>query len=567
MSDSDKVVAKMGQMSIKAPTTAGAAYVAKVTHPPSAKTIDFKGVPDSSAPTVTHLELKAENNFPPILTLPTGKTTTETTNPSSMLFLQTSGNSTAVYCFLGDGQSWVQPFSQDATPERPAVDQKCLPASRFNGYNFAKWTTDCSMTRTTYKSTTHYLNATNFNNQGTVTTAKFKPNLTGRISLPTYIGTLSDHELKVFHKVLPLSWRNKLMEHIAHKASTLNRYSGTEPEVLRAAINDIGGPYNIQVFNALSAAGNITQLPFSEMFLLTNVLPQSAGAMLQTSPKATSWEARDGSFTVLQPIQSIQQWTTNEDTTTSIAPIPNVNEGLVASFIRCGQGNTFSIAPLMSYPASPTLAYSPSSSSLECVWNNLDWSMTLFEGLTVPSTTGTTLSSVPYITTKSFVGIECQPQLNSSWLPFLEMLPLPDPEAITMANGIFHARLDALPAAANDLGSIASTVLKFIPNAVTWLKDLFGNSKQKEKAMSKAKEFVAPSKPKAKLAIKPAPKPKPKPKPQRPAQNNNYMRPMRSPMPYNNQPYTNGPSRSRSTTRPRNNNPQQTYRSISRRRK
>jgi hypothetical protein len=534
----NKEVLKTGNVSIKTKTAAGAAYVTKVTHPPSTKSDDFRGVPDCSAPNVVHLELKAEDNFPPILTLATGTDTTVTTNTSSMLFLQTSGNSTAVYCFLGNGQDWCQPFGQASTVAQPSIDQVCKPASRFNGYNFSNFTQDCASKRTTYKSTTYYLNATNFNNQGTVTIAKFKPTIFGADTLTTYYRSITDEEIIKMHKVLPPNWKSAIEQHIK-----TNKKVGTEADLHRAAVEAIGTSYIVQIFYAPST-GVIVDLPESNMTKLVNVLPQNAGQLLQSSPKSVSMPAKDGAFVVQQPVDPVQLWTNNFDTSGSVTPVVGVNDGLVACFIKTGRGSSAMISSLLSYPATSVTPVGAISSSSEVIWDNLDWAMVLFEGLTVPPTVGTTLTSVPYITTKSFVGIETQPTLNSSWQPFLESLPLPDPDALEMATGIFHSRPDALPASANDLGSIASTIVKFIPTAVTWLKDLFGNKQQKENAMGVAKKFIAP---------KPAKQPKPKvvyvqPKPRR---SRSRQVNLRTPLPYENNTYTNNRPKSRSKSRGR----------------
>lgn len=346
-SNNSKEVLKAGGVSIKTKTAAGAAYVAKVTHPPASKSDDFRGVPDCSAPNVVHLELKAEDNFPPILTLATGSDTTVTTNTSSMLFLQTSGNSTATYCFLGNGQDWCQPFGQNATVTEPAIDQVCKPASRFNGYNFSNFTQDCAAKRTTYKSTTYYLNATNFNNQGTVTIAKFKPTIYGADSLPSYYRTITDEEVIKMHKVLPSKWKLAIEQHI--KA---NKKVGTEADLHRAAVEAIGTSYVVQIFYAPSN-GVIVDLPNSSMAKLVNVLPQNAGQLLQSSPKSVSMPAKDGAFVVQQPIDPVQLWTNNADTSSSVPPVVGVNDGLVACFIKTGRGGGSMIASLLSYPATP----------------------------------------------------------------------------------------------------------------------------------------------------------------------------------------------------------------------
>lgn len=192
------LVGKMRDMEIHTPTPAGAAYVNKVTHPPSPRSPDYRGVPDCSSPNVVHLELKGEYNFSPVITRATAPNVITSTVVGKMLFLQTSSPQVGVYCWLADNGGWVQPQSQPANPDQqhPAIAQKCASASICKGYNFSNFADDVAQYRATYKSTTFYLNATDFNNQGTITCAKFKPSITAPVILAQYVSQLeTDDEI------------------------------------------------------------------------------------------------------------------------------------------------------------------------------------------------------------------------------------------------------------------------------------------------------------------------------------------------------------------------------------
>jgi hypothetical protein len=487
-----KTIISTNDCVICAPTEAGAAYVKKVTHPPT-QLESYKGVPDCSAPNMVPIELKSQVHFPPILTYGTSTTATTTINPSSMLFVTTSGAYVSSYCFLLlPGYGWVQPVNVAANSGvNPALVQVCPAAANNNGYNFANWNTDVASYRLTYKSTTFYLNATEFNDQGTVTTAKFRPNILGTIALSTLLRDLDKKSAQNLLDSLP---------HFVHEYA--QKVAGTDAVKvgkLREAIQDVAGEIYIQVWEVSGPNGLIGTVPYSntQMQYLSGILPTTSGAMLEFSPKAVTRLAREGAFVVQQPTDPVQNWTNIINATTYNTGQSATAPGLLVSMIRTNNyaSGSFQWLPLENTLGNVNGVYT----TLETQWSNLDWSMTLFEGLTIPSTVGTTLSSVPYITVKGYTGFEAQAAPQSSLLPFQDTLPMPDQQALQMAAGIFHSRPDSLPAEANDLGTIAATAIKFIPTAITWLKDLFG--KKKPAAPIKPKQ----TKPKRKPKTKPAP--------------------------------------------------------------
>jgi len=485
---------------VNAATVAGAAYVKKITHPPSMIPTDYAGTPDNSDANVVTIEVKAESNFPPILTLGITATTTATTNPSSMMFVQTSGLYGSTYVFLLDPNGrWVQPINQVGTVTQPTVTQVCHPAVTTSGYNFNQFTSDVSSFRAVYGSNTYYLNATDFNNQGTVTTAKFRPSLSTATSesFRVMVNTMTPTEAASFLRAINISVRAMLNGKPSKQILTGDDYMYELREF--KDVKDIPPSlFLIQYWNAppdsVAAA-----LPFNtNMSELVNVMPTDASGVLVMSSKGATRPAKDGAFVVQQQIGPVSGWT---DVTTTVGAQPVFPTGLPISLIRCNTGivggSTF--ATLFSHQ---NTGNSGTPYSGETPWNNLDWTFTLFEGLTVPSTVGTTLTSVPYITVKSFKGFEASPYPFSSLLPFQHLLPMPDPAAIQMAVGIMHARPDSLPASANDLASIAATAVKFIPTAVSWLKDLFGSPKKKSEAMDKANKFVGVKKEDKKIESK-----------------------------------------------------------------
>lgn len=485
--EGSRTIGKVGGTTISADTVAGAAYVNKVTHPPTSMTSEYLGRPDCSAPNVVLMELKSEANFAPIITLPTSATATKTINPSSLLFLQASGAYVSNYCFMYVADpsvtvsGWVQPQSQASSANQPAITQPALGVSNNAGYVFTNFNNDVSTFRTTYKSSTYYLNATNFNNQGTVTSAKFKPNITGGANLALYLKELKDtdpNEFKSFYGALMLMMKgdDTISRATSKPIQTSDRrQKQRDPDFdIIDELDDFsyfnGAPYQIATMGSLSATSS---LPFSNVMDYTKDIPTNASELMVMSPKAATRPATQGAFVVLQQLDETMPWT-SAPSNSGTAAVPS---GLVLSFIKFASGSSTAFYPLYSTAIANNTV---SAYTADTPWNGLDWSFTLFEGLTVPSTVGTTLTSVPYITVKSFVGLEVQPNPKSSLSCFQKTLPLPDYSAIRMATGIMHARPDSLPASANDLASIAATAIKFLPTAVTWLKELF-SSKPEQK--------------------------------------------------------------------------------------
>lgn len=491
-----KQIMRVGPVVIEADTTAGAAYVKKLTHPPTIIPAGYIGTPDNSAANVITVEVKGESNHPPIITLPTSATTTSTINPSSMLFVQTSGLYASTYVFhLVNSNEWVQPQNQNVVVgSYPNIRQVATTSANCSGYNFNQFTTDISQFRTVYGSNTYYLNATDFNNQGTVTTANFRPNLNtfDTLSFLDYANSLNN------------SARTSLLDAVNKSLKSQSSVDGfvmvgskKVPASNFDKFEDIPAAFVFQVWTPSNNSSSALLPNSATMYFSVGALPHTASDLLTLSSKSATRPAKDGAFVVQQNMGPISEWQTSPPTNDTNNVFPY---SLTISLMRChNTGSATTFVPLYSQEATSNLT-SPFTG--ETKWNNLDWSYTLFEGLTIPSVTGTTLSSVPYITVKTFKGFEASPMMGSNLLAFQHSLPLPDPKAIQMVVGIMHARPDSLPASANDLGTIAATALQFLPKAVDWLKDLFGNKENKAKAMAKATDFVK-GKPKAKPTKQP----------------------------------------------------------------
>lgn len=520
--EQSKSIGTIQGMKIEAGTPAGAAYVSKVTHPPSALPSDYQGRPDCSQSNVVLMEVKSEMNISPVLTLPTSATNVATVNPSSILFVQTSGMYTSNYVFYivptsVSPASVVQPCSQSQTPNQPSISQANPPATINQGYQFGNFAKDVACFRSTYKSSTYYLNATNFNNQGTVTTAKFKPSIIHSNTATQYMKVHHHENSKLksqqhintsnrnFINAIKLAIGSNQPDSKHDKSRSRNNDDGydviNEVHSDKDDLKDYPFSYAVQIWDWGFRSGTdqyTANINNSTNIFANTFLPNNASEILVMSPKACTRPAKEGAFVVQQQVGETMEWTeVTESVTTGLADPPGLQLCLLR--IYSPENQVFFYQPLYSTNNSTV---NHSLRACDTPWNNLDWSFTLFEGLTTPSVLAPTMSGVPYITVKTFAGMEMQVNPNSSLVSFQRTLPLPDHDAIAMAVGIMHARPDSLPASANDLGSIAMTAIKYLPTAVSWLKDLFGSAKQKQAAVNKAVNFVRP-KPKKRYNRKP----------------------------------------------------------------
>lgn len=505
---SDTVVLQDKGVEVRCKTVYGAEYVKKVTHPPS--DARFEGTPSKASPNVTIFEIIAETNVPVTFQLiKDAPVSVQDINASALLFLTPSGGKVGSYVFYRTAtNTWAQQSWLNAPAGNP--DPKAICATRNDAYDWQnKYAQDFASCRQAYKSTTFYLNATKNNNQGVVTTAKFKPSIIG-----SYEQLSKTFNIEIGDLEGPITCQGliKLHTKLGHKSTVQQLQSIFNENAKRVAAADIidedgysvlptkpvKGPtadFRMQIFNLGTMTGTSMSTPGKDLSIwLNNILPNDATQLLNLSRKAASRMATDGAFVVqgdsddvnlFQAVPCVGPQGTELPTSRGLYQTmccyldPNINPS------AGGQIGYFHLldAPIKSGVESQKFSDIP--------WNMSDWSWTLFDGL---STSNADAWGLPYITVKTVTGWEAQPRNKSFAALVQRLLPLPDPDALEMAAGIHAQRPDSLPASANDLGSIASTVLQFLPTAVGWLKDLFGSKPKQEQAMQKAQEFVRPTK-------------------------------------------------------------------------
>lgn len=419
----------MSRTELPTETPAGRAWAEKYLHPPSVKRNGYIATPDNNMCPVATLELDSIANISPIFTISSVQYYS-----TDLLFLQGSGARVVAYVFVRTpaimSGNWI------LHPQTPAVV--------FDQYDFdGSWGSDVSLQRLGYKSCTYYLNATQFNDQGTVTVAQFRPNIfTSTQTLPTDPTCSTPFEIQ-------------------------KRISST-------------ADYNSQIIDL----GRIDGGGFTGAYV-----PSTTTMVQQSSPKAVSHMAREGAFVPQHWSQPINLFYNQPDG-------QNGSEfDMVQTYIRFIQADhSEHLLPLFNSPPStpPTLAQMS-----DTVWSDFSWAYVFFAGLSVP--TGESMANAPYITVKSYLGVEVQPSIKSSFVFFQTPAPIPDDRAIHVAAGLVHQKPDGFPSSANDFGSIIALAASFVPRAITWVKNLFSSPKatiRKEAvAVTKtlAKEVMTPN--------------------------------------------------------------------------
>jgi hypothetical protein len=461
---SDPAIAQLRNVDMRASTAAGDAYVRKAFHPPGPTPADYQGIPDCSAPQQVRLEVKGEASFPPILTYNAGTVVAPimtTINPSSMLLIRPSGAYVGAYVFLRADGGWVQQTALNfpASPATPVT----TPALISSGYNFLdNFSADVATARLEYKSLTTYLNATEFNNQGMATTAKFKPDILTTDVLG-FASTLTGKHRENFLRAVRMSQPSRDFDDF--------QVISSEGKHKRNRLEDAPYDYPIQLINFGSRnSAKITDLFGNQ--IISGVFPDNAGDVMVSSSKSYNAPAKDGTFDVAQQTDAIVSWTN-----TPCQPKESPYAGLVACYAQWYDKSTQAMQFVPLWSSFPTTSSELGFKNLDTPWYGHDWSFTLYEGLTVPSSPVSINSGLPYLTLKSITGFAFQTFNGSSQQPHLRSLPYADPEAIRALNALFHERPDALPAKANDLGTIAALAAQHLPSAIKFLVGLFNKKK------------------------------------------------------------------------------------------
>jgi hypothetical protein len=435
----DRQVTTIQRTPVHVDTPSGAAWVRKYLHPPCATPDDYAGYPDTNNSPSTDAEYKGLNDIQTFTTSAGADPITLYYN--KVLLLHTSSAIAPVIPFRVTTDGVINQIPTDILLNR--------------NINVADMVAQNASGRISYKSTTSWLNATGFNNQGNVTTAQFRPN----IAQWSVTDTLNCAD--------KLSFRNRV--HV-YRALASFYDSKNEDDDFEVLDDDDPAPRGAEAI----IAGYRKRLTFAVdnmvQVLQVGQVPTDPSQILMMSPNAVAASAKEGSFVV----QRFSQ--------------PDI---MYKDFAQNGVKNGGVYAPI----GMPCFIYSPSTGAgtlnaisianqpgnatkilADLPWFDFMWGWTLYEGLSVqPSGTAVT---PPYISVKTITGFEFQPLPDSMLSPFIRNSAVYDLSAIRMATMANHAIADSLPASANFWGTVGKLLLQAAPSIVNTIVSLFGEKKR-----------------------------------------------------------------------------------------
>lgn len=424
---------------IEVDTATGAAWIEKYLHPPCDKRSTYAGIPDLNNTPSVHLEYRAVNDFSAM----EGDGKATSVHPT-MAFLQTSSAYMPVYLFNNDLNNNIVRESLTQFQINPNLQ-------------VGNMTSIASSGRIAYKSSTYELNATEFNNQGVVTVAQFRPNINLTTNSVALLKYSKSKNYEKFVNILHHIYCNSEFEIIDEK----KKYN--KGDTLANKIHDI----------MASNANNSIQI------VTLGSIPQTSTDVLMLSPKAVSTKATEGAFVVQhfsQPVATFKDFGNQNvkvGVATEVTGIPCFFELFDKS------AGTVDIFPFFDPITNPV------RDMTDLPWSDLTWSWVFFEGLSVANTaTATSLVTAPYITVKSITGYEVQPLMDSVLSPLTTLSAVYDESALKFGSMVSHQMQDSMPAKMNAIGAMLAAALKAAPTIITTIKSLFGKKETKKEAQT-----------------------------------------------------------------------------------
>jgi len=453
-------VTKVNNKSIDVDTPSGAAWVRKYLHPPCATPDAYAGYPDSNNSPSTDAEYKGLVDISTAISNPGPPVSTSFCN--KVLLLHTSSAIAPVIAFKQITDGTIVQLPTDVVLNRN-INVQDMVAQNSSG-------------RVTYKSTTSWLNATGFNNQGNVTSGLFRPNIVlfRAGDLIPYFDRVTDlaKRYSLYAQLYNFYNRDKQFLPVLTKKSKQMESEGYE--LLESDNVDVTQTYKNRISVAATYLKSTSAIDNFVQILQVGQLPFDPSQILMMSPNAVADKATVGSFVVQrfdQPSIMYKDFAAN-----GMAPPGGVSTlvGMPCYYLQLTAPTGGQIVPI-------TVAAQPGNATgilADLPWFDFMWGWTLYEGLSVQSE-GATISP-PYISVKTITGFEFQPLPDSMLSPFIRNCAVYDMSALRLATTTNHAIADSLPSAANFWGSIGKMLLTAAPSIIDTVSGLFGSKRSKE---------------------------------------------------------------------------------------
>lgn len=448
------------------------AFIQKCIHPPSALP-GYLGIPTNDARSQVCLEWRRMNlnNTPYFYDFGTSKV--------RAVLSADLGQFDYAFLHVNGCRVMSIPFIYNVT--KNTMTQDLNNVQTISQYNWKQWHVDANLHRVVYKSTTHTLNATAFNNTGIVVGNQFNPSL-------LFVGVASQ-----FADSQPTNFRRwvKDMLAIGHFQITSDAVEretyNTFPKHIREDVNEfcslksgtalnINPDAKIQILN-LGAA--VVGAAAAESLVPSN------DAILQNSLRSYGGKALEGAFSVQRLNTIAPAWCNSSNTVNTVsAPFPGLFYCYSYDIGTDGAGHFVAFTE--------NAAIGDASTALktlqDTMWtSDMTMSWVKFSGLSLNPTAGTAgYPSTQLMAIKQYIGIEVQPTPISAWSAMMKLGPKPDLQSLQALMDGFYELKDVLPARYNfwgTLGSIAAQGLKTFGSSI--LENLMKGGGSKSESTSK----------------------------------------------------------------------------------
>jgi hypothetical protein len=456
------------------------AFVQKCLHPPSAVP-SFSGLPTNDARTQVLAQwrnLKLMNT--PVI-YDYALTETRLVLPADL--------STFNYAILTLNGARVLsvPFIYNATATPvPIMTQDVGNVDIQDLYDFDNWESDANLYRPVYRSLTTYLNATAFNDTGTVAGNQFNPSILFSGSLVS----LSQTNYQLFRdyvkyhvktgRYIPYHTTHIEYEAISSKFLRFPRY--VRDDIISSAgftaidsVDDFTAyAYNLDPDTTLQVV-NMGQLSTTANLDFVPSLSQILGQ----SERSYGGRARDGTFTVQRLNTIAPVWLSAANT--SSRPLVGLYE---CYYFFVADNNTHLIPLFDNVPPGTSSSDIINFVLYDTLWTkDMTWSWTRYDGLSLNTETSV---NTQLLIKKYYSGYEVQPSLQSAWAGMVRLAPKPDIQSMQLVMDQFYELKDCMPAKFNFLGgfftAIAPALFSALPAIGRTVLDFFSNMFSKKQA-------------------------------------------------------------------------------------
>lgn len=452
-------------------------FIQKCIHPPSALP-GYCGIPTNDARSQTCIEWRRMNiNATPRIF---DKTTSKVREVLPADLTQFD------YCYLHLNGARVMsvPFIYNKTYGYMAQDYANVQT--ISQYNWANWIDDANLFRVVYKSSTHTLNATMFNDTGMVVGNQFNPSILFGGSFIRF----AEEKPAYFRKMVKQLYDKGRLNITADPIEKVN-YE-TFPKHVRDDISEICSLKSGQSLNLdPNTAIQILNLSAVNLSIDGGDVTPTNDSILQQSLRSYGGKAIDGAFAVQRLNTIAPKWNTASQTPIGTA---QVIPGLYWCYVfTVGSDGSEHFVPLSEN--APIDATPATLQDLQdTLWSSdMTMSWVRFSGLSLNQQTSV---STQLMMLKQYIGLEVQPSSVSAWAAMMRLGPKPDLQSMQALMDGFYELKDVLPAKYNfwgALGSIAAQGLKTFGSSVldSLMKSGGSSSKsksKKEKPVKEAKE-------------------------------------------------------------------------------